>query len=223
MKRNLAGIVVGLLCLLAFAIITALVVSGVSQSADLHAALLVNGYYLGSSGTSLMVLVTSYGREVVWGLLVIVMFLAGSKRTKLLAVELAALFIIGLLIGDFAKILVQRPRPDLANGIVLRVPAEPDPSYPSGHALIVSIGAAFALARFRRKTLAALLAVEAGLVCYSRVYVGVHYPLDVVGGVLLGIAIALTGAVAVEKLLGSVLEKLLEPMMMVLKTGPLDV
>ncbi len=223
MKRTIAGLVVGLSCLLGFVIVTALVVSGVSQNADLQAALLVNGYYLGSSGTSLMVLVTSYGREVVWGLLVIVMFLAGSKRTKLLAVELAALFIIGIVIGDFAKILVQRPRPDLANGIVLRVPAEPDPSYPSGHALIVSIGAAFALAKFRRKTLAALLAVEAGLVCYSRVYVGVHYPLDVVGGVLLGIAIALTGAVAVERVLGQVFEKLLEPIMMVLKTGPLDV
>ena len=223
MKRIIAGLVVGLSCLLGFVIVTALVVSGVSQNADLQAALLVNGYYLGSSGTSLMVLVTSYGREVVWGLLVIVMFLVGSKRTKLLAVELAAMFIIGILVGDLAKILVQRPRPDLASGIVLRVPVEADPSYPSGHALIVSIGAAFALARFRRKTLAALLAVEAGLVCYSRVYVGVHYPLDVVGGVLLGIAIALTGAVAVEKLLGPVFEKLLEPIMMVLKTGPLDV
>ena len=223
MKRPVTETIVGLSCLVGFAVITALVVSGVSQNADLQAALLVNQYNLGSVGASLMVLVTSYGREVVWGLLVIVMFLAGNKQTKLLAMELAVLFIVGILVGDLAKLLVQRPRPDMASGILLRVPAEADPSYPSGHALIVSIGAAFALARFHRKTLAVLLALEAGIVCYSRVYVGVHYPLDVAGGVLLGIGIALVGSVVVEKLLRSVLEKLLEPIMMVLKSGPLDI
>ena len=223
LKRSFVRMIVGLSSLAGFIITTVLVVSGVSQNADLGAALLVNHYDLGSVGTSLMVLVTSYGREVVWGLLVIIMFLVGGKRTKLLAVELVALFIIGILVGDLAKMLVQRPRPDLASGIVLRVPAETDPSYPSGHVLIVSIGAAFAIARFHRKILAVLLALEAGLVCYSRVYVGVHYPLDVAGGVLLGIAIALIGATAVENLLGTFLEKLLEPIMMVLKAGPLDI
>lgn len=34
------------------------------------------------------------------------------------------------------------------------------------------------------------LAVEAALVCYSREYVGDHYPLDIAGGILLGIGVA---------------------------------
>jgi undecaprenyl-diphosphatase len=38
---------------------------------------------------------------------------------------------------------------------------------------------------------AALLTVEACLVAYSRMYVGVHYPSDIVGGVLLGVGCAL--------------------------------
>ena len=55
--------IVGLSSLFGFIITTALVVSGVSQNADLQAALLVNHYDLGSVGTSLMVLVTATGEK----------------------------------------------------------------------------------------------------------------------------------------------------------------
>ena len=187
MKAGLAGL--GL-----FAIITLLVFSGRLQTADAAGALLVNGYDLGSLGTSLMQFFTNYGREQVWGLLVPVMLLFGNRNTKTMAIELGILFLTGILVGDVAKILLPRPRPFPTVPLTLRIPNETDSSYPSGHALIVSIGAAFCLARFQRKKIVAgLLTVEAAVVCYSRVYLGVHYPLDVAGGVALGIAISLVG------------------------------
>ena len=72
--------------------------------------------------------------------------------------------------------------------------ADTDYSYPSGHAVIVSAGAAVLLALFRntqRKLAMSIgLTVEAALVCVSRVYVGGHYPLDVIGGILLGAGVA---------------------------------
>ena len=43
----------------------------------------------------------------------------------------------------------------------------------------------------RKLGISIALAVEAALVCISRVYVGGHYPLDVVGGILLGVGVAL--------------------------------
>lgn len=225
MKRTRLELAVGLTGLLGFLITTALVVSRVSQNTDLQAAIEVNQSYLGTVGTALMVLLTNYGREVVWGLVVVVLFLRGNKRTKLLAVELALLFLVGVIVGDVAKSMYYRPRPYLADpvDIILRVARDMDSAYPSGHALIASIGAAFCLARFRHKTVAAVLAFEAALVCYSRVYVGVHYPLDVVGGVFLGVAIALIGSLAVEKYLWRALEKLLEPILAALREGRLNI
>ena len=42
----------------------------------------------------------------------------------------------------------------------------------------------------RKLAISVLLAIEATLVCISRVYVGGHYPLDVVGGILLGVGVS---------------------------------
>ena len=223
MTNTRLELAIGVAGLAGFLITTVLVLSGASQSTDFQATLQVNQYDLGPIGTSLMVVLTDYGREVVWGLLVVVTFLLGDKRTKLVAVELVLLFVVGIFLGDALKILISRQRP-LDSGIILRVPADIGPSsFPSGHALIVSIGAALCAVRFRHKAVAAVLIVEATLVCYSRVYVGVHYATDIVGGVFLGIAIALLGAPLFDKYLRAILEKLLEPIVLVLREGPLNV
>src|SRR5207247_9127135 len=112
----------------------------------------------------LSLLLTLYGANVVSARLVLVLFLFGNRNTKVLALELGVLFLIGALLADLSKILLPRPRPFPAIPVTLRVPNETDSSYPSGHALIVSIGAAFCLARFRRRFLAGLLTFEAEMV-----------------------------------------------------------
>ena len=88
------------------------------------------------------------------------------------------------------KAIVERPRPFQALPHV-----EPllhgtlGTSFPSGHAATSFAGATFlALAAPR---LAPALFVLAAAVAYSRVYVGVHYPFDVVAGAVLGAAVAL--------------------------------
>jgi undecaprenyl-diphosphatase len=63
------------------------------------------------------------------------------------------------------------------------------PSFPSGHAA-TSFACAATLARFAPRRTAVVLYVLAALIAYSRVYVGVHYPLDVIAGAILGLLVA---------------------------------
>jgi undecaprenyl-diphosphatase len=95
-----------------------------------------------------------------------------------------------LLVDGVVKPAVGRPRPSIeATDPPRDLPPLPrTSSFPSGHSTS-TFGAAVAVSRMWPQT-RALWWVLAVLVGYSRIYLGHHYPLDVVGGALLGIAVA---------------------------------
>nr|WP_294805662.1 phosphatase PAP2 family protein [uncultured Nitrososphaera sp.] len=166
--------------------------SGIAKG-DTSAFLAVNNSHLSGPFDRFMMLLTEYGREAVWTVAGVLIFVFGGWTGRKTAVVMAIALLVLIPIGSIAKEIVARPRPVVPQSDLL-VAAEPDFSFPSGHAVIVSAGAATALALFRdsgRKTAVSLgLAAEAALVCLSRVYVGGHYPLDVLGGILLGVGVA---------------------------------
>jgi undecaprenyl-diphosphatase len=99
------------------------------------------------------------------------------------------------------KPLVQRPRPCLPEAGIEGVRTHGARcshrgSFPSSHA--VNIAAAAMLLGWRYRRAAWLAALFAFLVGYSRVYLGVHYPLDVVGGWLLGAGLGWGAALGVR-------------------------
>jgi membrane-associated phospholipid phosphatase len=158
-----------------------------------------------------MVWLTEYGREAFWIITIILLFIFGGLSGKKTAIVLVLAFIVLIPIGFAAKEIVHRPHPAIPESDFLLAQDPNDYSYPSGHATIVSAGAAVALSLFRdskRKLAISLaLATEAALVCISRVYVGGHYPLDVVGGILLGVGVSFLFVAAtkqVEKIMQSI-------------------
>jgi membrane-associated phospholipid phosphatase len=88
------------------------------------------------------------------------------------------------------KRLVGRPRPDPATTRVkVRGAAQTGLGYPSGHAAVAAaMGAVLAKGASRRRRSG--IALLAGTVGASRVYIGAHYPLDVLGGWAAGLAMA---------------------------------
>lgn len=92
-----------------------------------------------------------------------------------------------------AIVVIQRfydhPRPFVnRSGVVLLISHGADTSFPSDHATAAFAFAA-GIAMYRLRYGLALMALAA-LIAFARVYVGVHYPFDVLGGAGIGIAIA---------------------------------
>jgi undecaprenyl-diphosphatase len=155
----------------------------------------------------LMIWLTEFGREIFWPIAILLLFFFGGWNGKKTAVVIVISMLVLIPLGELAKEIVTRPRPVIPESDFL-IASDKEYSFPSGHAAIVSAGAAGALLLFRKTSMqnivSIILAIEASLVCISRVYVGAHYPLDVVGGILLGVGVSLI-FVGIEKRIESVL------------------
>ena len=98
-----------------------------------------------------------------------------------------------LALAHVAKAITDRPRPYqvIADAVLRQQPAH-GTSFPSSHTA-VTVAVVIALVPFLPRALAPVAVAYAVLVGWSRVYLGVHYPLDVLGGA--GIGMAVGGAV----------------------------
>jgi undecaprenyl-diphosphatase len=126
----------------------------------------------------------SYG--LVWMAIAAVYWWVTRKPYLLMAV--AGCIALAEILNYGLKLLIDRERPPASF-------AEPEtlvhtpgtPSFPSGHSVTAFLGAT--LISFSRARWAIWLYLLAALIAWSRVYVGVHYPLDVLAGAALGTAL----------------------------------
>ena len=116
------------------------------------------------------------------------------KKTRRAAVCSAIALLGSLILNNMIlKPLVGRVRPyEVIEGLKLIGKRATDPSFPSGHTA-ASIASAVALCRFLKKRYSIPLLALALLIGFSRLYIGIHYPTDVLTGLLDGIALGIGG------------------------------
>jgi len=132
--------------------------------------------------------------------MVILLLIFGGKRGRIAV----ALLLVGITLSDqlcnsLIKPLVGRIRPcNALENVHLLINCTRSFSFPSSHATNIFTGAM--ILSFIYPKLRITLLFIATMVAYSRIYVGVHYPLDMLGGIVLGIICA-GGVIYLYKLL----------------------
>lgn len=162
---------------------------------------LVNHAELGSVGDALLRASTLLGDGRLLVPLMLSLLLASRWRVnwRPMAVLVALTFVLSGVMVLILKPAVARPRPpavagalavDGGPGVIVRSANYQHRSFPSGHTQSAfSVGAGIALA-VRRRSVQALVLGLAVMVGLSRIYLGVHFPLDVFAGACLALAVA---------------------------------
>ena len=140
---------------------------------------------------------------ILWiALTIIFMFF---KQTRKAAICSAIALVGSLLLNNvLIKPLVGRVRPyEVVEGLKLMGKAATDPSFPSGHSA-ASFASAVAMFPHLPKKAGIPLLIVALMISFSRLYIGIHYPTDVLfgifDGIVLGIIAILIGNVIFKKI-----------------------
>lgn len=139
-----------------------------------------------------MVTITSLGNlSIIW-IAFIIIFLS-TKEYKTMSKVMVLGFILNLIIVNLLlKNIFARVRPfNIVNHANLLIPTLKDGSFPSGHTSYAFTIFTIVLFMAKKKSLKVLTGILAVLIAFSRLYLYVHFPTDVIGGVIIGFILAI--------------------------------
>jgi len=128
---------------------------------------------------------TNLGDHTFYYLAVVPLFWVGDRRR---ACVLLLLLLASGYVNTLAKLLVHTPRPDpqLTRVLDFRPYQSGSNAFPSGHTQGAVVFWGYMAGWVGRRWFSALAAVVVALIALSRLYLGVHFPIDIVGGLVLG-------------------------------------
>ncbi|MDP2721521.1 MAG: phosphatase PAP2 family protein [Bacteroidales bacterium] len=138
-------------------------------------------------------IVTNSVSIIAWGIPILLLITGIAKQNIRLRSKALFLLISVVLSSGFTQILkyaIDRPRPFITYDFVEKISSGGSPSFPSGHtseAFAIAIALCFAYPRWFIIIPSIIWAIMIG---YSRMSLGVHYPSDVLAGVVIGVTAA---------------------------------
>ena len=126
--------------------------------------------------------------------------LLAFRRSRRAGIAVAVSLLLYLVVGDcFLKPLFARPRPcDINPAVTILVARPHGHSFPSGHTAS-AFAAAFAL-WLQNRRLGTPALVLAAFIAFTRLYLYVHFPTDILGGLVLGLALGALGSLLANRL-----------------------
>jgi undecaprenyl-diphosphatase len=148
--------------------------------------------------TPIFKFITTLGNAgILWIVLTLILLI--PKKTRKMGIICAVSLLLSLICNNLIiKRLVARTRPyNVIDGLVPLVAKPHEYSFPSGHAAS-SFAAAAVIHRHSPKLYGVPVLVLAFLIALSRLYVGVHYPSDVLFGMISGYALSWLAEIIVK-------------------------
>ena len=148
----------------------------------------------------IMIFITHLGDKGLFWIALTLLFLC-FRKTRRVGVTSMISMVIGLIVVNIMlKNWVARVRPyELIEELELIIEKQHDFSFPSGHATN-ALACAWVMFRLLDKKASVPALILALLICFTRLHVGVHYPTDVLAGIVVGILAAELAIVIVRAL-----------------------
>lgn len=147
----------------------------------------------------LVELITMLGEQYFFIMIIAYLYWNVSKKSGF---TMASVFLFSAVVNNGLKILVRAPRPFETLDFIAgkRVETATGYSFPSGHTQGAATFFTTAAVLIRRRAFTVLAALIMIAVAVSRIYLGVHWPLDTAAGLLLGVLLGWAGCRLVERL-----------------------
>ncbi len=200
-KKNLKWVVL-FICLVGFLALAEDVFNKEIMYGDIIGYKLISTFLISDFVTPIAKFITNFGGAIFLSIATVMLFLL--IKNKKIGLSIISNIVIITVLNQLLKRILQRPRPT-----EFRIVEETGYSFPSGHSMVsmafygylIYLIYRYIKNKYVKWTLITILSILICLIGISRIYLGVHYTSDVLGGFLLSISYLVIYISSIKKLL----------------------
>ena len=200
-KKNLKWVVL-FICVVGFLALAEDVFNKEIMNGDIIGYKLISTFLISDFVTPIAKFITNFGGAIFLSISTVMLFLL--IKNKKIGLSIISNIVIITVLNQLLKRILQRPRPT-----EFRIVEETGYSFPSGHSMVsmafygylIYLIYRYIKNKYVKWTLITILSILICLIGISRIYLGVHYTSDVLGGFLLSISYLVVYISSIKKLL----------------------